>query len=573
MTALSQAPFHLDAEALNWVRTTLAGMSLTDKVGQVFCLTSVVTDAASLAAFVKKARPGAYMHRAGDSRGIREANLAMQTASEVPLLLAANLESGGNGISLEGTYYAKPLQIAATGKMHHAVRLGLVSAREAAALGCNWSFAPVADIDFNWRNPITNVRTFGAHPEQVAAYCAAYLQGVRESGAPLAVCPKHFPGDGVDERDHHLLASVNSLDEKAWEASFGLVYRRLIASGAPSIMAGHILQPALTRALSPGIADQDILPASVSHELLQGLLRDKLGFQGLIVTDATPMVGFQAALPRAQALRAALMAGADMLLFSKNLEEDYGAILDGLRDGSVTVERLDEAISRVLALKASLGLHRLQEKGLLVPGEEALEIIGCREHRAWALACARDALTLVRNREGVLPLSTEKHKRIRLVVLGEGESGSFGDNAFIAGPLAEALRKAGFEVSLYDEATLERGEIFTAGIADLKQKFDLCLIAANVAAGSNLTTRRLDWIPLMAANAPWFSQDIPTVFVSFANPYHLFDVPYLDTFINCYSNDPATVEVLVDALVHKRPFPGNSPVSLCCGGAWGLPAD
>lgn len=563
MINFSGVPFHLTPTDTAWVQDTLSGMSLHDKVGQIFCLVNSQQDAAGLSALIQEARPGAIMHRAGDSAAIQEASRVTQEASSIPLLIAANLESGGNGICDQGTYFAKPLQVAATGDALHAKRLGRVAAIEGAALGCNWSFAPVADIDFNWRNPITNVRTFGGHPDTVADFCVAYLEGTKEAKVPMAVCPKHFPGDGVDERDHHLLASVNHLDEQQWEESYGKVYRRMIREGAHSIMAGHILAPALERVINPDMNEEEMLPASQSHGLLTGYLRGRLGFQGVIVTDATPMVGFQTHLPRAKALRAALMAGADMLLFTKNRKEDYAAIMDGLKDGSLTKERLDEAVSRVLAMKASLKLHTLKQAGKLVPAKDALRLIGSAEHQGWSKECAEQGITLVRDKEGLLPLCPDKTKRVRLVVLGEDGNGSFGDNALIGDQLAASLREQGFEVLPYDSASLERGEIFISGINDLKNKFDLCLIAANVATGSNLTTRRVDWISLMAANAPWFVRDIPTVFVSFANPYHLFDVPYIGTFINAYSNNSATVDACVSMLRGLHPFHGKSPVHPC----------
>ena len=178
-------------------------------------------------------------------------------------------------------------------------------------------------------------------------------------------------------------------------------------------------------------------------------------------------------------------------------------------------------------------------------------------------------MTLVKDNAGLLPLSPAKTPRIRLTVLGEKADGAFGDNDSIAAPLKEALEQAGFAVSLYDYATMERGEIFTAGVAAMRDKFDLSLIAANVATGSNNTTRRLDWIPLMAANEPWYAREIPTVFVSFANPYHMIDVPFISTFVNAYSSNRFSVQACVDKLTGKSSFQGKSPVDAFCGGIWG----
>ncbi|MBO5976595.1 MAG: glycoside hydrolase family 3 protein, partial [Oscillospiraceae bacterium] len=317
------------------------------------------------------------------------------------------------------------------------------------------------DIDFNWRNPITNVRTFGSDPDTVLSMASAYMDGIGESPRPMAVCIKHFPGDGVDERDHHLLTTMNSLSADKWMESFGRVYKTLIDKGAQTLMCGHIIQPALERLVQPDIAEKDMLPASHSKNLIQGIIRNKLGFKGLITTDATPMVGFSALKSRAEALRMTIAAGADMIVFCKNIEEDYASIREGIASGEISLERLDEAVCRQLALKASLGLHRNA-----LPPEEAMEILGCSEHTDWARECADKAITLVKDNASLLPLSPEKTKRVRLTVLGENSQGGFGECDSIAQPFKTALENAGFEVSFYDYASMERGDIFTCGVED-----------------------------------------------------------------------------------------------------------
>ena len=556
-------PFYLSDEDILWVRETLSAMSAEEKIGQLFCLTDMITDSEQLKALIRKYNPGGFMYRAGDGADIQRAYHAMSEAAKVPMLFPCNLESGGNGISPDGTFFARPLQVAATNDTEQAHRLGYVCAQEGGAVGCNWAYAPIIDIDFNWRNPITNVRTFGSDPDRVLAMGAAYMDGVAEADRKMAVCIKHFPGDGVDERDHHLMPTVNSLSADEWMASYGKVYKTLIDKGAQTVMCGHILQPALERMVNPDVREEDMLPASQSRSLLTGILREKLGFNGLITTDATPMVGFSALQSRADAIRSAIMAGADMLVFCKNIDEDYAAVRDGLSSGAVTMERLDEAVCRQLALKASLGLHHRE-----LPTADALSLLGCEAHADWAKECADKAITLVKDNQNLLPISPEKTPRIRLTVLGEDQSGGFGESDKVTQPLKTALERAGFEVALYDYATMERGEIFTSGVADMKEKFDLSIVAANVATGSNYTSRRLDWIALMAANEPWYMKNIPTLFLSFCNPYHMIDVPFISTFVNCYSSSRFCVDAAVEKLTGKSSFVGISPVDPWCG-AWG----
>lgn len=569
MIAYKEKPFYLNDEDIEWVEQTLVSMALEEKIAQMFCVTDMITDPEALKAFVRKYPVGSFMYRSGDAAEVQNAQRAMQEASKIPLLLACNLESGGNGIAATGTFFGRQLEAAAARDPKHAYRLGMVCAKEGGATGCNWSFAPIVDIDYNWRNPITNVRTWGSDPDTVIRLSEAYMDGVKDSGETMAVTIKHFPGDGVDERDQHLLSSVNSLSAEDWENTYGRVYQTLIDKGAQTVMVGHILQPEMTRKMCPGIRDEEIFPASTNKYLITDLLREKMGFNGLVATDATPMVGFSGFLTRREAVAKSIMAGADMIMFCKNIDEDFAGVKEDIENGTISIIRVNEAIRRQLALKASLGLHKFKEGGTIVPGADALSVIGCAEHIAWAKECADEAITLVKDNQNLLPLSPNRTKRVRLTVLGEGQGGSFGDGGSITMPLKEALEKEGFEVALYDYATMERGEIFTAGAADMKAKFDLSIVAANVATGSNNTTRRLDWITLMAANEPWYTREIPTMFLSFCNPYHMIDVPFISTFVNCYSSNQFCVGAAVEKLMGRSEFKGVSPVDPWCGDVWG----
>ena len=162
----------------------------------------------------------------------------------------------------------------------------------------------------------------------------AYVKRVQELG--LAASIKHFPGDGQDERDQHLVTSINDMDCDTWMATYGQAYKAGIEAGALTAMVGHIMQPAWTRRLNPGIRDEDIMPGTLSAELMQGLLRGELGFNGLICTDATTMAGYTLAMGRRRAVPESIARGADMFLFARNLEEDYRFMLDGIRPVSYT---------------------------------------------------------------------------------------------------------------------------------------------------------------------------------------------------------------------------------------------
>jgi beta-N-acetylhexosaminidase len=565
MINLKAKPFYLKDEDIKWVEETLNSMELKEKVGQLFCPIGMSDKKEELKGFLDNFKPGGIMYRPSEGKVMQETHRFLQDNSNIPLLISANLEAGGNGIAADGTYYGKQLQVAATDDEEMAYKLGLVAGREGKAVGCNWAFAPVVDIDINFRNPITNVRTYGSDANRVLRMAKEYMRGINENGVAASI--KHFPGDGVDERDQHLLTAVNSLSVEEWDNTFGMIYKGLIESGAQTVMAGHIVLPEYSKHFVPGIKDEEIMPATLAPELLNGLLREKLGFNGLIVTDATPMVGFLAAERREVAVPKAIASGCDMFLFTKNIVEDFSYMMKGIENGILSLERLEEAVTRILALKASMGLHKQKVQGNLVPGEEALAALKCEEHENWARECADKSVTLVKDTQNLLPVTPEKYKRIRLYVLGDKEGG-FKEGSPVTHTVKTALEHEGFSVDLFDDKNLNFGEVFNGSVESLKEKYDLALYVANLETASNQTTVRINWVQPMAGNAPWFVKEIPTMFISVANPYHLLDVPMVKTFINAYSSSEYVVEAVINKITGKSEFKGINPVDPFCN-VWG----
>jgi beta-N-acetylhexosaminidase len=480
----------------------------------------------------------------------------LQENSKIPLLIAANLEAGGDGTAVDGTAYGKQMQVAATNDTEYAYKLGMISCGEGAAVGCNWAFAPVVDIDMNFRNPITNVRTYGNDPEKVLANGLEYLRAAKECN--VAVSIKHFPGDGVDERDQHLLTSVNSLSCEEWDKTFGKVYKGLIEAGALTTMIGHIAMPAYQKKFNPEFKDK-VVPATLSPELLNGLLREKLGFNGMIVTDATPMVGFTAAMGRDVAVPTAIASGCDMFLFNKDLAEDYEFMMSGYKNGIITEERLHDSLTRILATKAALKLHEAQKNNALIKDEKELSAIRSAEHVEWAYDCADKAITLVKDTQNLLPINPNKHKIVLLQILGD-----FPSNERVASTLKELLKKEGFEVVDY---VPENFGMPLDNVSDIKSKYDLVLYIGNIENASNKTVARINWHTFfgLGNNLPWFVEEVPTMFISVANPYHLLDVPMVKTYINCYSNNEFVLEKVVDKILGKSEFKGVSPIDPFCG--------
>jgi beta-N-acetylhexosaminidase len=561
MVDLKQKPYFLNDEQIKYIEDKINEMSIEDKIGQLFFVVGQDSNTVNLSEFTKKYRPGGIMYRPDKAAKIKDEVSKIQKASDIPLFVAANLESGGNGIASEGTWLGTPMEMAATGDFQSAYQLGRISGYEAAQVGVNMSFAPIVDIDMNFKNPIMNVRTFGSDKNRVIGMSSAQAKGLEECGIIPVI--KHFPGDGVDERDQHLLSSVNSLQADEWMESYGQIYRSLIEGGIPAVMIAHILQPAWERRLDPGISDDRLRPASSSKLLIDGLLRDTLHFNGLTITDATPMIGYNAALPREELLPTTINAGIDMILFNKNIDEDYSFIRQAIEDGTLPMERVNEAVTRILATK--LAQNVMDSKGNLLKKEPEKINLKSEEHEACADRIAKKAVTLVKDRDGILPVTPEKYPRIRLYVLGDSDDGGFKEGGHVTQEFKKRLEAEGFSVSLFDRGNLDFHEVFEEGVCDMKDKFDLALYVANVETASNQTTTRLDWIHLMAADAPWFMKSIPTVFISTANPYHLFDIPNVSTYINAYTGNRATIDAVMRKLTGREPFEGISPVDPFCG--------
>ena len=533
---LKRKPFYLDDTAIEWVNNTLNGLTEDEKIGQLFFPIGFSTEKEYLN-HLRSLGIGGLFFRPGVAEEVQQTYEYMQRTSKVPLLTAANLEDGGNGSSIEGTAFGNQMAVAATNQTSDAYTLGKIASSEGKAVGVNFGFSPVVDLDLNFRNPITNVRTYGSDVERVIKNAKEYIQAFHDNGIMTSI--KHFPGDGVDERDQHLLTSINSLSVDNWKKTFGKVYQELIDFGSKAVMVGHIAFPAYSG---------DEMPATLSPQLLQDLLRNELGFNGLTITDATPMVGFCSAMKRSEAVPYTIQAGCDMLLFNRVLEEDIQYMKDGLSKGILTKERLDEAVTRILATKASLGLHQTINHGTAK----------FEDFREEQLDLADRSITLVKDTQNMLPLSVEKHKRVLLQLLG-----SFASNERVLEKVKAELEKRDFEITVYEPET----NFFDLGtVTSFSNDYDAVLYVANIQNASNQTVTRVHWHTLfgLGNNLPWFTKEVPTMLLSFGNPYHLYDLPMVDTVINAYCNYDHFIEMAIKKVTGESSFKGVSPVNPFC---------
>ena len=556
MIQYKENPFYLTEEQVQWVESTYDSMSLEEKIGQLFCPIVFTKDEKELKELVETKHIGGMLYREGPGEELRQSHKILQDASKIPLLTASNLEYGGNGSAIEGTYYGREMLAAATGDVERAYQLGKVSCSEGAAVGVNWSFSPVVDLDLNYHNPITNVRTFGSDLQTVIDMGKAYIRGAKEEGVATSV--KHFPGDGVDERDQHLVTSVNALSCKEWDESYGKIYKEMIEAGTLTVMAAHIALPAYEEYFDQKPCER-ILPATLSENLLKKLLREQLGFNGLIVTDATPMVGFCSAMDRATAVPLSIENGCDMFLFNRNMEEDFRLMREGYEKGILSDARLEEAVKRILATKAAMHLPEKQEKGQLVPDASALDILNCETYDCWAKECADEGVTLVKDIQNLLPIDPKKHKRVLLELMGD-----FPSNKRVCESFVRELEARGFEVTVYEP---EGFEVMEDSVESFKSRYDLIFYVGNIETASNKTVSRLNWHTMfgLGNNMPWMVHEMPALFVSVGNPYHLLDAPMIKTFVNGYCNSEYVIHAVVEKLCGDSEFKGKSPIDPFCG--------
>ena len=592
---LKKKPFYLNDEQIKWVNDTIASMTLDEKIGQLFVhLTGAYDDEEAVIEDVSATKLGGIRFNPVKKEVIREMNRLFHKHSKIPVLSAVNVESGGNGATSDGTCIGQQLKVAATSDPTLAYKMGQVCGRETKAVGCNWAFTPIVDILYNWHNPVVSTRSFGNDPDLVLEFSKQYFRGISESGIPCAM--KHFPGDGLDERDQHLATSINSFSCEEWDATFGKVYQGMIDEGVQSVMIGHIMLPSYQKHFNPNVKEDEYLPATICKEITTDLLRGKLGFNGIVVTDASHMVGVSGRSKRSEIVPGAIMAGCDMFLFFNDIEEDLKFMKDALNDGRLTEERFMDALTRVLGFKAMIGLDKYSEETFAPI--EGFSIIGCEEHKKIQQEVADKSVTLAKQvGENIFPVTPEKYKRILYVPVGpEGHailaaSGMGGDGSKLRNNIIGQLEAKGFKVDVYVDPVAkameamknmtpeERMAASRAGlkgngkgaygnkqsIAALTDNYDLVLLVANVSATMR-TTQRIEWaISKGGWDNPWYVNEIPTVFVSFNSPFHLADVSQVKNYINCYDPIDASVDAFISKLIGESEFKGKSTVDVFCG--------
>lgn len=464
----------------------------------------------------------------------------MQRAARVPLMVGGDFERGAS-MRVEGTtMFPHAMAFAAAGNPAYSRFEGEETAREARALGVHWVYYPVADVNNNPDNPIINIRSFGENPEMVAAHVTAFIEGAHADKKNFVLATaKHFPGHGDTAMDTHINLASIAADRERLERVELVPFKAAIAAGVDAIMTAHIAVPAL--------APPDI-PATLSPEILTGLLRKELGFNGLVVTDALEMGGIAKGFSAAEAAVRAIEAGADTLLMPSDPDAAIKGVVAAVNNGRLTRKRIQESVARLLAAKERMGLSRARVVGL----EDIEDVLNSPEASEKAQEIADRAVTLVRNNGNAVPLSAPD--KTCYVVMQESRSSTSGLL------FTQELRNRHPNVRV---ATIEPGmprPLLDEAVA----KLGACDVYA-VAAFATVSAYRGS--VGLAGDLPAVMQGMtgsgkPVVLIALGNPYLLRNFPDVTAYLATFSSVPVSETAAVKALLGEMPITGRLPISI-----------
>ncbi len=460
----------------------------------------------------------------------------------IPPLITSDFENGCGSMVRGLTPMPYMMALGATEDLCLAYDYGKATALEARLLGANWSLSPVSDLNINCRNPLVNNRAMTDNVELACKMIPEIIKGMQDYG--LSACAKHFPGDGVDYRDQHITTTVNSLSMEEWKQTFGKLYQDIIATGVDSIMPGHISLPDYPQRLSARFGK--CLPATLNKDLIIQLLKGEFGFEGIVVTDALNMGGFHGWFDtHEEAELESFKAGCDMLLWPS---EHYGDNLEkAIMSGEISMERLDDAVRRILTIK--------QKKGLLDSNFEHFRDISEEETtfvKGVQRRCAEKSITLIRDNGQHFPLQPEKTKRIGLIIVAEHLPAK---KEAIA--LKEELEHRGFAVENYVIGDTDKKAFYARNDVILYALFSRPFRPIGFLDYS----RDNAWL-LAGAFMPDGALK-KTIFVSFGSPY--FGEQYLEragTYVNAYAMLDCSCRGFIKAACGEIAFEGKSPVKL-----------
>jgi beta-N-acetylhexosaminidase len=568
-------PIHLTPAGEKWAEKTLHKLTLEEKVGQVFmiwCRASFLNvenpEYLQLVEDMQKYHVGSFamtVHVDGPylrrSEPYEAADLLnrLQKDSKLPLLFAADFERGVSMRLMGTTVFPHAMAFGGDGKADDAETFGRISAEEARSIGIHWNFFPDADVNSNPTNPIINTRSFGEDPKQVGELVTAYIKGAHEGGMLTTV--KHFPGHGDTATDSHLgVASVN-VDRAHLESIELPPFRQAIAAGVDSVMVAHVTVPALD-------SDPNHV-ATISPVIVSDLLEQRLGFKGIVVTDALDMAAlthlFASNIGRAAV--EAFKAGNDLLLIPADFPASYNAMVQAAQSGEISRERLDRSVLKILKTKASLGLQDAR----LVDMSAIAKVVAKPSNLAFGQQVADDAVTLVRDNGKVLPLKSKGTAKGGLPYTTQEATA----NQVVAVLFSDDVRTDSghafaqeFRARIPDAHIIYVDPRIAAGMSD--EVLKAVNEAQSVVAAVYLVPSggKIDNSVAMADASGVLLQQLlnhageKAAVIAMGNPYLAADFPQIGTYMCTFSNATVSETAAVKALFGEIMIHGHLPVSI-----------
>lgn len=526
----------------------MEGLSVEEMVGQILNFHfNVCKTTENFEKMVERVRPGGiFFPPQTKPEVIKEYTEIANRYSKIPVIVSADTENGP-GCAIENeTYLPTPMAWGACNDAELIEKAGRLTGEICRKNGVHWSFAPVVDINYNKDNPVTNTRSVSDKPEQVAKIAGAYVRGMQSNGLMVEGC-KHFPGDGMDDRNQHFCTTINSLSKDEWMNTYGLVYKKMFESGVASVMVGHIALPDVEDNIDPILGPK---PSTLSYNVMTKLLKEELGFTGCVISDAMCMVGASVMCPPDRLSIEFIKAGGDMVLFP--LERDFDYVCEAVKKGEISMGRLKDAVRRVLKMKIRARLFEEQSRIL-----SEIKISG--DINEVSEQIAEKSITVIRNTQNLIPLSVKKGGKFLIINIQRNPQDQ-NDPAYMNDivVLAEELEKRG-----YTSDSIRGNEVDHHKLEEIKDDYDCILINCRIDPENYLGgSMRINWDNIMTF---WrgVGVDHPCViFTSFGDPYKLYEFPFLRTYVNAYCAAKGSISAFVRVILGEKPVVGKSPVRL-----------
>jgi len=539
-----QARPNVSAAETLWVEETLKSLTLRERIGQMIVTAAssefMSFDSERFAEFkshIQDLKVGGVIVRRGSPNEVAAMTNEMQRLAGVPLLIAADYERGLRMQMNNGTPFTTNMGVGAGGNARAAYTQGKIIAQEMRAMGVNWLYAPVADINNNPDNPVINIRSFGENPVKVAEFVAAAVRGVQDGGVMATV--KHFPGHGDTSVDSHIgLATIDVARERLDKLEL-VPFRAAIAAGVDSVMTAHVALPRITG---------DNLPATLSPKMTTDVLRGELGFKGIIVTDSLGMGAIVKTFPGGEGSVRAIKAGADVALLPPNPRQALDAIEAAVKRGEITEERINESVRRLLAAKYRLGLAGNRFVDLSKVNAMVEQPANLRE----AARVAEESITLLRNANNLLPLDIERANKAMFIVVAADADEEEG-RAFM--PQVHRRAKAARVVKADSRTTANEYE----QLLKEASAAEVIIVAPFVKRAALKGT-----VALPDAQAAFLNQLIelkkPIAVVAFGSPYLVRQFAGAPVYMTAYAIEEVAQIAAVRALFGETAIKGKLPV-------------